>query len=53
MANEKSVRPYTCMETCGQEKPCGNRYCSAHPKHGQIRPNTKTKAEMKAEHSKK
>ncbi len=25
--------PYTCMETCGQEKPCGNRYCSAHPQH--------------------
>jgi len=20
-----------CMETCGQEKHCGNRYCSAHP----------------------
>lgn len=29
----KSEAPYTCKETCGQEKPCGNRYCSAHPKH--------------------
>lgn len=27
--------PYSCMETCGQEKPCGNRYCSAHPQHFQ------------------
>ena len=26
----KIEAPYTCMETCGQEKPCGNRYCSAH-----------------------
>lgn len=31
--------PYSCMETCGQEKPCGNRYCSAHPKHHQIKKN--------------
>lgn len=22
---------YSCKETCGQEKHCGNRYCSAHP----------------------
>lgn len=22
-----------CMETCGQEQHCGNRYCSAHPKY--------------------
>lgn len=29
--------PYTCMETCKQEKPCGNRYCSAHPKHHQAK----------------
>lgn len=26
-------RPMTCSEVCGQEKPCGNRYCSAHPKY--------------------
>lgn len=25
--------PYTCKETCGQEKHCGNRYCSAHPQY--------------------
>lgn len=32
--------PYSCMETCGQEKHCGNRYCSAHPKHfGKKKPN--------------
>ena len=31
--------PYSCMETCGQEKPCGNRYCSAHPQHFQKKPN--------------
>ncbi|MBQ7792666.1 MAG: hypothetical protein IJ367_04165 [Clostridia bacterium] len=29
----KNEAPYSCMETCGQEKPCGNRYCSAHPQH--------------------
>lgn len=33
--------PYTCKETCGQEKHCGNRYCSAHPKHFSSRPGTK------------
>lgn len=33
----KSEAPYTCMETCGQEKHCGNRYCSAHPKHFQVK----------------
>lgn len=22
---------YSCEETCGQVKPCGNKYCSAHP----------------------
>ncbi len=22
---------YTCMETCKQPNPCGNKYCSAHP----------------------
>ena len=25
----------TCMETCGMEKPCNNRYCSANPKYHQ------------------
>ena len=35
----KPDAPYTCMETCGQEKPCGNRYCSAHPKHGAVKQN--------------
>lgn len=24
---------YTCKETCNQEKPCGNKHCSAHPSH--------------------
>lgn len=33
--------PYTCKETCGQEKPCGNRYCSANPKY--TGPKTKPK----------
>lgn len=33
--------PYTCKETCGQEKHCGNRYCSAHPKHFSGRPGEK------------
>lgn len=33
----KNNAPYTCMETCGQEKPCGNRYYSAHPKHGAVK----------------
>lgn len=28
----KNEAPYSCKETCGQEKYCGNRYCSAHPK---------------------
>lgn len=28
-----NYRPYTCSETCGQEKHCGNRYCSAHPRY--------------------
>ena len=42
----KNDAPYTCMETCKQEKPCGNRYCSAHPKHGtvkQFKPDPKRK----------
>lgn len=40
----KIEAPYTCMETCGQEKPCGNRYCSAHPKHFEKKkPNPKGK----------
>lgn len=30
MANLKS-KAYSCEETCGQVKPCGNRYCSANP----------------------
>lgn len=29
----KIEAPYSCMETCGQAKPCGNRYCSANPKY--------------------
>lgn len=32
--------PYSCMETCGQEKPCGNRYCSAHPQYFRKKTNT-------------
>ncbi len=24
---------YSCQETCGQEKPCGNKHCSAHPQY--------------------
>lgn len=36
----KNEAPYTCMETCKQEKPCGNRYCSAHPKHFSKKPNS-------------
>lgn len=39
----KIEAPYTCMETCGQEKPCGNRYCSAHPKHFSKKPNSDAK----------
>lgn len=40
----KNEAPYTCKETCGQENPCGNRYCSAHPKHfGKKKPNTDVK----------
>ena len=39
----KIEAPDTCMETCGQEKPCGNRYCSAHPKHFEKKPNPKGK----------
>lgn len=35
--------PYTCKETCGQEKHCGNRYCSAHPKHFSARPGKEIK----------
>lgn len=27
----------TCMAVCGQSKPCGNRHCSLHPKHHQVR----------------
>lgn len=33
--------PYTCKETCGQEKPCGNRYCSANPKYIPHKPKEK------------
>ena len=41
-AKEKGL--HTCMETCGQEKHCGNRYCSAHPKHiEKKKPNPKGK----------
>ena len=36
----KGDAPCTCMETCGQEKHCGNRYCSAHPQYfGKKNPN--------------
>ena len=24
---------YSCKETCGMDKPCGNKYCSANPKY--------------------
>ena len=34
---------YSCKETCGQEKPCGNRYCSANPKYVPPAPKKKGK----------
>lgn len=37
--------PYSCLETCGQEKPCGNRYCSANPKY--IPPTPKKRGKSK------
>lgn len=27
----------TCKDVCGQTKHCGNRYCSLHPKHYQVK----------------
>lgn len=30
---------YTCLETCGQEKNCGNKFCSAHPRYSKFRSN--------------
>ena len=27
------ISMYSCMETCGQEKECGNRYCSANSRY--------------------
>lgn len=40
--------PYTCKETCGQEKHCGNRYCSAHPQY--LGPKTKKSKDLKKSH---
>lgn len=31
-------RNYTCKETCGMDKHCGNKYCSAHPDYIPITP---------------
>jgi len=39
----KSMANYSCKETCGQEKPCGNRYCSANPKYVPPAPKKKGK----------
>lgn len=36
----------SCMETCGQEKPCGNKYCSANPKY--VPPAPKNKKNKRA-----
>lgn len=27
----------TCKDVCGQTRHCGNRYCSLHPKHYQVK----------------
>lgn len=35
---------YSCSEVCGQEKPCGNRYCSANPKHVPPKPKKSKKS---------
>lgn len=31
--NAKIQNRNVCLETCGQDRPCGNRHCSAHPKY--------------------
>lgn len=36
---------YSCQETCGQEKPCGNKHCSAHPQY--VPPTPKKKKQTK------
>lgn len=42
---------YSCKETCGQEKPCGNRFCSANPKYVPPSPKKKSKGDSKKQDS--
>lgn len=44
-----TYRPYTCLETCGQEKHCGNTHCSAHPRYVPPKPKEKTASRRKTE----
>lgn len=46
-SNKSKGHTYSCMETCGQEKPCGNKYCNAHPKY--IPPTPKRKKNLRRE----
>lgn len=39
--------PYTCKETCGQDNPCGNKYCSANPNYIPPTPKKNQKAKNK------
>lgn len=37
MAYRPKLRAETCKETCGMFGPCGNRFCSNHPKHYEVK----------------
>lgn len=40
---------YSCKETCGQRKPCGNRHCSANPKYVPPSPKKRSNAKVPGE----
>lgn len=42
---------YSCRETCGQDKPCGNEYCSANPKYIPPAPKKKRKKNSRPDES--
>lgn len=34
---------FSCLETCRQSIHCGNKFCSAHPQHGEVADKAKGK----------
>ena len=42
---------YSCREVCGQDKPCGNKHCSANPKYVPPAPKKKRKKDSRPDES--